>query len=732
MSHAASPAEGPPPQPSLRDAILDRLAAHAADPRSPPLILVEGPCGAGKTTLLRRLGERLPADVTAISVDLDAFSSGSDAEESLMQYRFFLDLLHELAAGAKSGPLDEFATMVDEEYERARSRTDDAVLPDVHRMARRFVTAWNAATTERRAVVLGDGASDALREPVGQWFVSLGATKLSNTLVVLARTSGPNPLPTESAIVERLSGLSPAEVAEVLEEQLGAPPPRGVVDRIVLATGGHPDAVSKYASLLRRHGGAEEHVLGHVTDPPAELRQALDGVARAMRAPLTDEAQQALELAAVPRRFDIPLLAKLVSGNESSEAWKQKMRETVRTLEEFGLVEYREEPGTRGSFVVHPFLRSTINRELRRDPDRKRRLHESCDGYYEMLIDARPEGYEGGSALEEAQYNADASEFLYHFQYTTAPQAPLMFLTTYFNPFWWWGWYTKCEFCEEMVRDEAYRTSPWAARWHEMLRQFHDAYPRGADPEGDWSGTYAPLEKLLTVTVEGAPGMEAKRNHLRAILTAFLGQAYQFSKRDLHRAREWYQESEDLFRSVGRDDAWNVPWMLFRRADLERALGKREQAPRIAQEAIDLAEEQNQPSKRDYEVIANCYRVIGDVEVERDVAAAFGAYARAALAAYVFQGWPQPADEYTADFYGDVTGHIHERLEALAGNAGDATSARDTVRRVWAAAGISAPEDGGLFPPGPAPGDLDDKASDYVVSVRQVTPAAVRALGSAT
>jgi hypothetical protein len=236
----------------------------------------------------------------------------------------------------------------------------------------------------------------------------------------------------------------------------------------------------------------------------------------------------------------------------------------------------------------------------------------------------------------------------------------------------------------------------------------------------------------LTVTDEGAPGTPAYHAHLRAILAAFLGQALQFGKRDVAGAREWFNESLERFKECGPDDAWNIPWMLFYLADLERDLGEAGKAPPIAEEAIALAKEQNPAPKRDYEVIANCYRVIGDVAFGRDVATAFAAYARAALAAYVFQGWPQPADEYTAEIYDEVTGHVNDRLEALAANPSDVARATEAVSRVWASAGARTPEDGALFPPGPAPDDLGDASSDYVVGVRQVTATAVRALSEST
>ena len=743
MTTTDSPPAEVRPQPLPRDAVLARLAAHVADPAAPPVILIEGPYGVGKTTVLDRLEASLPADVKPVRVGLDGYSSAPDAAESpLTEYRFFLDLLHTIAEGAGTPNTTTLAKAIDAEYEHARSRTDDAVLPDVGRWARKFVSGWNAETGDRRIVVLGDGASEALRESVGEWFLSFVAAKLSNTVIVLARTSGPSRVDPASVKVERLIGLSRADAAAAVADGIGATPSARLVDRIMLVTGGHPGALDAYLSAVRARGGGEDEFLRVVADPPAELRRTLDDIGRAMRQPLSDEAaRHALEVGAVPRRLNESLLHTLIHGKRVGDDIEQTaMTEAAKlltTLAQFGLVEVHEERGVEPYFAVHPFLRETINRELRQKRDLHTRLHALCEAEFwermhrpsDRAAFEDPDGYAGAYRVEETQYIADAAECLYHLQHTQPDYAPLMLLLTYFDAFWWWGWYAESEACERLLRDEAFQTAPWAAKSLDTLRAFHERYPRGADPGGEWSSLHQPLTTLLAATDEDAAGTDLDKKRLRGILSAFLGQTHRFGTRDFAAARRWYEASKSSFLNAGSTEAWNVPWLDFYLADLERDLGDPGEAPAIAQRAIARAEQQKRPHNRDWELIANCYRVIGDVELPRNLSAAFAAYGRAALAAYVFQGAPKPPDPYTAAFYDEITGHVAQQLSALAErDPAGAARAADEIRRVWTAAGIGQLPEERPFPPGPAPADFDDRTSPYVIAVRQTLAAASETL----
>ena len=128
-------------------------------------------------------------------------------------------------------------------------------------------------------------------------------------------------------------------------------------------------------------------------------------------------------------------------------------------------------------------------------------------------------------------------------------------------------------------------------------------------------------------------------------------------------ADAYYAEARALCEE-NEDDEWIVPWIVYELGDLALERGDLATAGKNARDALDAAKE-SEEDDRDYELIANCYRLFADVAWPASPQQAFENYALAVFYAYMFQGFPEPPDFYTREFYREMTDRTAMRLEEL-------------------------------------------------------------------
>jgi len=226
------------------------------------------------------------------------------------------------------------------------------------------------------------------------------------------------------------------------------------------------------------------------------------------------------------------------------------------------------------------------------------------------------------------------------------------------------------------------------------------------------------------------------------LIDVFLAQARLAQRPDDAEAEGLQNEAIELFRQSDEgEDEWCIPWVLFDRTSARLDSGRPDEAEDVATEGLGLATADSITEQdRDWEVIANLHRVLGDVWWgRRKWAKALEEYGDAIFFAYVFQGKPEPADQYTKSFYEEMIDRFAHRIAELLPvdrktvvhaatrssefwepfweDAGRPAEAADFDRLLTSGSGNELA--GALFPPPPREDELEDD-SDYVQRVRRL------------
>ncbi|WP_240794523.1 tetratricopeptide repeat protein [Azoarcus sp. DD4] len=307
-------------------------------------------------------------------------------------------------------------------------------------------------------------------------------------------------------------------------------------------------------------------------------------------------------------------------------------------------------------------------------------LHRKALAFYadklRGTLESDPEAYLGWYRYEQAEWQETKDACLYHMAHAGDTAAGVLaFLRVFFDAFWWWGYYQRFPFCERLIAE--WRQRELEPRAREILNEvarFQDAYPAGPDKRaaaGDW----ARVEKaLLTIRdrlglvgeIRRIEGEDARR--VRAFIDFFLAEAWAYGRGDRDEALRHYEAARTLLVADGM--AWIAAWIAFYVAQYLFELGDltaaREQAQQSLAEGSAEFGEAAPLEQRDSELLANDYRLLGDLALAAgDSETAARAYCRAALYAYIFQAIPEPADSYTMAFYREITGRVAGQLAAL-------------------------------------------------------------------
>ncbi|MDQ6616404.1 MAG: ATP-binding protein [Actinomycetota bacterium] len=772
----------------FRESLLnDMLEAIAGSGRR--VYDLVGLTGSGKSTLLQRLyaASSASGSRTVVMVDLTQYApggstaSGADRADSgagLADLTRYLRLVRDVSGRAGAG----FDTVAAE----ANSVTVQAIdrMPalgssfsvwtheEAVRIAGLFVDEWNRSTSESRGIVLLDNVHRVLDGAVGEWLFRNLVSRLENTAVIAARTATPKQLPHigYEVVPRRLDGITAPEIAAFLAARLRLPevlkPPEAaeLIETCFAITGGNPAALEIISGLIASNltSGAAR-LIGLVSNPPADVAGQLDAlVARALAVASDPALERAMRLVCVARRFEPGLLERVLGLAEGDDF----VERLIPALEGHGFAAYQEptedEPGF---FRFDGLIQRQLEKRLSQSPNPYHQAHGKAEAWYfrkwTVYADDYKSAYLLEARVEQAEFQHLVLEWLYHVARFGRPAEYVRqrFARRYFQAFWWWGMYLEYPFCQlllEAIRNEG----SWAIGWYRALTLFAEAYPLGPDKEGrgDWDSVRQALDFVLAQTGTagdvdqflGSQGPDEDACTVRALTDLFLAHSCRYRRagpmQDRWRAEaaDYYEDAKRLFDEI--EDNFNIAWVLYEWGDLDHERGLDHEAQSKVEQGLRHAIDTETETKRDYEVIANCRRSLGDISMAGDVEAAFSSYAQAVGAAYVFQVWPESLDAYTAAFYDEITDTVWRRFERLrsGGQIDLAWSAYWQLASFWARARlanppVAAPLDrasfasataaiirDSIFPGRPPPEQIGDPLSRYAAQVTTVAPTVSR------
>lgn len=429
---------------------------------------------------------------------------------------------------------------------------------------------------------------------------------------------------------------------------------------------GDPDRIATAFQTMAEAG----HRL--VINPDAEagehsLAEIIEVSFAALR---SDEARRAIIKLAIfrpkPNTFSKDI-ALQVAGTEAA---------VLYDLSDIGLIEHYGE----GEYTMHRVIAEYARTRL--PLTESQQLHHLAVNYYarqlQQGIDDNPVAYLGWYRYEQTDWQATKDAWLYHLAHAgNAVSSVLAFLRVYFDAFWWWGYYQRFPFCERLLLEWQQRRSvdPKVKQGLEHLASFQRAYPEGYEKaaRGNWSEVERALTRLRqSLGLEGniADMRDEEARRVRGFTDFLLAEAYAYGRHDHEGALKRYAAAHDIFHLDG--DLWVAAWLgfyvaqyLLEQGNLESA---EEYAGRSLAEAGCAAGGEDAPlAERDSELLANNYRLLGDLALARQqVELAARRYRRASFYAYAFQAIPEPADTYTMAFYEEITGRIAGQATRLA------------------------------------------------------------------
>ena len=691
---------------------------------------ITGEPGAGKTSILRYLEGHTQIQV-CIRLNLEDFNPGHHGDHgrdvslgavqaSFQQFSALLKNLirrtcseealarfqGDVVDARNAEVLDVRVSSLAESIDEIEGALDPQKLVDAWRSAKAvvadsFVCHWNATTTRRMLLI--DNVSEVADQEIGIWVGEL-LPRLENTSVVLTRTlEGPAFALSADAVHRfKIANFDEHTVRAYLDaaarERVSAP----LAKEIREASQGHPVTLAViYELLWGSHAlpGAVKF-LCDLQGRPEEKAAAL--VERLVWRPDDDALERALWAAAVPRKFDAPLLKYLIGDPPLSSADQKRVFDALKGFT------FTEELVSDGSRLrLHSYVRTgLLQLLLRTDSDRFDALHERAAEYYGRKLTDANGTYGSGFIYEKMNWQRNKREWLYHLGYTTSEEgrrkALLEITRVFLDAFWWWGCYIHFDFCGQLVTDLAHLAARQVAyvderdeeAWPELIELYKAlqcilcGYPlrsvksRNAD-WGDVRDALLMVQKVCDLRVPDTHLRNKDERHVAALIFVFLAHTWRYQECARPEADRYYSRAAILF---AQDKDWSESWVAYERADLRFERGEmgavhdlwRHAAGlvqpyegaavsiEVTREARATAEEQVEEEiddEPDEELMSNLHRLRADccwASGEQMRSAMW--YGRAVLHAYRFHDIGGPPDDYTLQFYVDIRARALSRL----------------------------------------------------------------------
>ncbi len=614
-------------------------------------------------------------------------------------------------------------------------------------------TALRGAIGDKRFLVVLDDVFDAQ-------FATLFAGLVPNgTFVLTTRKRGPafsNVLPngeklvvpalTQGVAQELLAALAPAAVKAFPEptQQLIA-----AVDGLPLALlliGNHLAAASDEGSARLRRAfdrmlQAGERFKAMAPRANGEFHSMAEIIEVSYRAFDDDpEAQAGFRALGIfrpkPHSFDEEIADKVcgVSGD------------VIDRLSDAGLIEYF---GGDGLYTMHRVIAQFARTKL--EKERSNALHAAAARYYEGKLKAQA-GANRGEYLywyryERAEWQSLMDARLYHLSHAGSGEAAMLaFVQRYLDAFWWWGYYQRFEFCEQMLAEWKGRKIGEDFRKCLLeIERFERNYPEGyeKEDEGDWAEVRSALENIRTLlkVADGGANLTSRNGQqVHAFTGFFLAEACAYGAQAREPALANYSAAHAEFVTLG--EPWVAAWIRFYEGQYRYEQNDIAGARAACEQGLSEAGPGKPRAELDPELLANLYRLQGDIAFAGDdVKPGLRHYAAASLEAWLFQGIPVDADSYTMAFYVEIiAARIAPRLLDLAGSRRElAVRCCQSLAAFWAPARSSAANGSAdfavllgqndasavasaIFPAPLAESALVAGAPAYAAAVRQLAP----------
>lgn len=693
-----------------------------------------GEPGVGKTSILKYLEDWAQTQI-CICLDLEDFNPGHHGDHgsdvslgavqaSFLQFSALLGTLirrtcpEEALARFQGDVIDARNAEVQnvrvsslaESIEEIEGALDPQKLVDAWRSAKvlvadSFVCQWNATTSWRMLLI--DNVNEVADQEIGIWVGEL-LPRLEKTSVVLTRTTEGPAFTLAADAVQRfkIANFDERTVRAYLE---AAAPLAGrervsesLVTNIHEASQGHPVTLAVVYELLWGSDALPGTVefLCDLQGRPEEKADAV--VERLVWRPDDDALERALWAAAVPRKFNAPLVEYLISDPPLSSADQKRVFKALRHFT------FTERLVSDRSFLrLHSYIRTRLlQRLLQDDSDRFDALHARAAEYYGRDLTDTGNTYGAAFIYEDVKWQREKREWLYHLGYATTKEirrkALLEITRVFLDAFWWWGCYIQFDFCDQIVTDLAHLSArqiafvnesdknawPELIELHKALRCILRRYPLRSvkSKNADWGDVRAALlmvQKVCGLRVPDTSLRNKNKRHVAALIFVFLAHTWRYQAGERPEADRYYSRAAILF---AQDKDFSEPWVAFERADLRFERDELEavsdlwcHAAGLVQpyedEAVDIeftretravAEEQVEEEiddEPDEELMSNLHRLRADccwASGEQTRAAMW--YGRAVLHAYRFHEIGGPPDDYTLQFYVDIRARALSRL----------------------------------------------------------------------
>jgi hypothetical protein len=575
-----------------------------------------------------------------------------------------------------------------------------------------FIAAWTEFTIRRRVLITIEAFELVADDEMGQWIVRT-ANRMPNTLTLVAHAPAAEATPLPQTRKVHLPLFTPQEVADLLGARLHTDSVDPEIVEIAHGfTDGHPGGVSLIADLILETGGPglSAATLRRMLDrlPPEPSQRWAELVRLILDAVHEPVLRKAVDAIALTSTFDASLLGELITSGDDDV----NVGDAIRRLEGLRLLQpVKALSGDLSSrFRLHEFIRQSVAGRLRTySPQEWLEIHRRAAQYYFRLLrgweDAPYDSYGGWYRFESPEWQENKREWLHHSGMLTDDRTMTRarFTLVFLGAFWWWGYYVPFPFNRRLLEDWSRACAVWERAYpaaldstvaagdqllHDALTVLLNEYPVShfAKPRGaKWDLI---RDKLLLI--RRLCGLHAKRGRktspeeseerLRtdAFITLFLAHTRRFRDPADPKADEYYATAARQFSALR--DAWNESWTAYERADLavERAdvptaAGYLVTAAAVSRKLVVGNEEW------DHELAGNIHRTLADVHwIEGEWEKAGREYGRAVAHAYWFQGDPHAPDEYTQQFYLELTSRSAERVLATRARdwTGDPADAR--------------------------------------------------------
>ena len=426
-----------------------------------------------------------------------------------------------------------------------------------------------------------------------------------------------------------------------------------------------------------------------------------------------DDLLSAVEAASVAGIFEGRLLAELIDPENPQEPAVGKI---IAKLS--GLRMLHQLPAISGGpsdrFRLHEFIRQSVAFRLQTNTPGKWQQLQSATAqhYFRRLEEWETEPYDSYGSwyrFEDPNWQESKREWLRHsgLAHDRAFVARARFTLVFLEAFWWWGVYVPFPFMRRLLDDWARVSAEWArtqtadpvplgrrqdsnqlllTALTELINDYPETYIKPST--SPWEAIRDNLIKIRTLCgLSPAGGLspaarkrataeeQAEIIRTDAFITLFLAHSRRFRDPADPNAERFYDAALTAFREL--EDEWTSAWLVFERSDM--ALERRDlrtSAELLTEGAVLAKKLASRTHEWDQELLANLHRAWADVcwlSDRQDKAADH--YGWAVAHAYWFHGEPNAVDgephgpdEYTQQFYLEITLRAAERIAELAGH----------------------------------------------------------------